>query len=48
MEGYNCTIFLYGQTTSGKTYTMIGDINNPGILPFALLDIFEEIKVVSL
>jgi len=41
LEGYNSTIFMYGATASGKTYSMIGDIDNPGILPFALLDIYE-------
>jgi hypothetical protein len=42
LQGYNATIFLYGQTTSGKTYTMLGDDSSPGILPFTLLDIFRE------
>ncbi len=46
MTGVNGTIFTYGQTMSGKTFTMLGAINNPGILPFALLDIFEEIEKV--
>lgn len=47
MNGSNATIFTYGQTMSGKTFTMLGAINNPGILPFALLDIFEDIEKVS-
>ncbi len=47
VEGYNSTIFMYGQTTSGKTYTMIGNMENPGILPFSLLDLFEEMENVS-
>ena len=47
LEGYNSTIFMYGQTTSGKTYTMIGNMENPGILPFSLLDLFEEMENVS-
>lgn len=27
LQGYNCTIFAYGQTGTGKTYTMSGDLN---------------------
>lgn len=42
LQGFNASLFLYGQTTSGKTYTMLGDQANPGILPFVLLDIFKE------
>lgn len=25
LEGYTCTIFAYGQTGTGKTYTMEGE-----------------------
>lgn len=25
LEGFNCTIFAYGQTGTGKTYTMEGE-----------------------
>lgn len=25
VAGYNCTVFAYGQTGTGKTHTMIGD-----------------------
>lgn len=32
LEGYNCTVFAYGQTGTGKTYTMSGDINILGDL----------------
>ena len=45
LEGYNGTIFAYGQTGTGKTHTMIGDCNvkseNRGIVTRALEHIFE-------
>lgn len=25
LQGYNCTVFAYGQTGTGKTFTMVGD-----------------------
>lgn len=27
IQGYNCTVFAYGQTGTGKTYTMTGDMS---------------------
>lgn len=39
LAGINSTIFAYGQTASGKTYTMFGDMTNEaeaGIIPRAL------------
>ena len=40
INGINGSIFMYGQTTSGKTFTMLGSPNSPGILPCTLNDIF--------
>ena len=43
MQGYNGTIFAYGQTGCGKTHTMIGVKNNKaekGIIPNAFDHIF--------
>lgn len=28
LQGYNCTVFAYGQTGTGKTHTMEGDVSN--------------------
>ncbi|KAM4522078.1 centromere-associated protein E [Odontesthes bonariensis] len=44
VEGYNGTIFAYGQTSSGKTFTMMGSEHNPGVMPLALEDVFQTIK----
>ena len=34
---------MYGQTTSGKTYSMLGTKNQPGVLPCAVRDLFKGI-----
>lgn len=44
IEGYNATIFAYGATGSGKTYTMIGNGQNPGIMARAVSDLFSLIE----
>lgn len=37
-------IMAYGQTSSGKTFTMKGTESNPGIIPLCLRDIFHKIN----
>ena len=32
LDGFNATVFAYGQTGAGKTYTMIGNREQPGIM----------------
>ncbi|KAJ1523483.1 hypothetical protein ONE63_001336 [Megalurothrips usitatus] len=44
VKGFNGTIFAYGQTASGKTYTMMGDQFEPGIIPQAVSLIFNSIE----
>ena len=41
------TVFAYGQTASGKTYTMVGSEQVPGIIPLAINGIFNMIESVS-
>ncbi|XP_075465063.1 centromere-associated protein E isoform X2 [Ascaphus truei] len=47
IQGYNGTIFAYGQTASGKTYTMMGTETSLGILPQAVQDVFKMIQKIS-
>ncbi len=49
LEGYNGTIFAYGQTGTGKTHTMTGlDGEERGIMPRAFEDIFKSIDSDSM
>ena len=41
IDGYNSTIFAYGQTSSGKTHTMMGTPNDKGIIREAVEHIFD-------
>lgn len=46
LEGYNGTIFAYGQTGTGKTFTISGvpkDPNLKGIMPRTFETIFNSI-----
>ncbi|CAF1489457.1 unnamed protein product [Adineta steineri] len=51
LEGYNATVFAYGQTGCGKSYTMQG-VNTPGspqrgIIPRSFEHIFEASSVAA-
>ncbi|GLT41948.1 hypothetical protein SLA2020_159740 [Shorea laevis] len=48
VEGFNGTAFAYGQTSSGKTFTMNSSANDLGIIHRAVEDIFEKIQAVSI
>ena len=51
LGGFNCTIFAYGQTGTGKTYTMTGDMtdtlgllsDDAGIIPRVLYALFQRL-----
>ncbi|EGN95950.1 hypothetical protein SERLA73DRAFT_170393 [Serpula lacrymans var. lacrymans S7.3] len=56
LMGYNCTLFAYGQTGTGKTYTMQGDLTptpmgNPssqaGMIPRVLFRLFHQLETSS-
>lgn len=44
MEGYNCSVFVYGATGAGKTFTMIGSAEHPGITYLTMEHLFYTIN----
>uniref|UniRef100_A0A452QQ04 Kinesin-like protein n=1 Tax=Ursus americanus TaxID=9643 RepID=A0A452QQ04_URSAM len=42
LRGYSVCIFTYGQTGTGKTYSMEGPPEDPGIAPRALQSLYQE------
>jgi centromeric protein E len=44
MQGYHGSVFTYGQTSSGKTFTMNGNAFQPGIIPQSIHYCFESIQ----
>ncbi|XP_020099506.1 kinesin-like protein KIN-7L isoform X1 [Ananas comosus] len=45
LDGFNGTAFAYGQTSSGKTFTMYGSEDDPGIVPLAVQDVFRTARM---
>ena len=42
VQGFNSTIFAYGQTASGKTHTMLGTDSEPGVIWRSVNSIFDQ------
>ncbi|KAI8341650.1 hypothetical protein BC941DRAFT_466551 [Chlamydoabsidia padenii] len=49
LDGYNATILAYGQTSSGKTHTIMGtaDPDQEGIIPRAMSAFFERLNTTT-
>ena len=47
LKGYESTVFAYGQTGTGKTHTMEGDLTDPvkfGIIPRSTDAVFRALR----
>jgi centromeric protein E len=43
LDGFHATVFAYGITSSGKTYTMLGTPDNWGVIPRAVHDVLAHV-----
>ncbi|XP_014243876.1 kinesin-like protein KIF18A isoform X2 [Cimex lectularius] len=43
-EGYNCSVFAYGATGAGKTFTMLGTEDRPGITFLTIVELLKQVE----
>ncbi len=41
-----CSVFVYGATGAGKTYTMLGSPSNPGLTYRTVLELYQRVEAV--
>ncbi|XP_060885129.1 kinesin-like protein KIF22 [Labrus mixtus] len=44
LTGQNASVFAYGPTGAGKTHTMLGSQEQPGVIPRAVREVFNLVK----
>ncbi|XP_047464478.1 kinesin-like protein KIF22 [Mugil cephalus] len=44
LNGQNASVFAYGPTGAGKTHTMLGSQEQPGVIPRAVREVFSLVK----
>jgi kinesin family protein 18/19 len=47
ISGFNATVFAYGSTGAGKTYTMVGDHDSPGVMLMTILELFRSMNATA-
>ncbi|XP_046391438.1 kinesin-like protein KIF18A [Ischnura elegans] len=47
LEGYNCSVFVYGATGAGKTYTMLGTRDCPGITYLTMVELYQQMELLK-
>ncbi|WPK22974.1 hypothetical protein PUMCH_000197 [Australozyma saopauloensis] len=47
IDGYNATVFAYGATGCGKTHTILGTPQDPGVIFLTLKELYERIDRLS-
>ncbi|XP_067142044.1 kinesin-like protein KIF18A isoform X1 [Centruroides vittatus] len=47
LNGINCSVFAYGATGAGKTFTMLGSSFKPGIVFMTVMELYNRIEEIK-
>ncbi|XP_064025749.1 kinesin-like protein KIF18B isoform X4 [Pogoniulus pusillus] len=47
LDGYNCSVFAYGATGAGKTFTMLGSEQSPGIIYLTMVELYKRLEAMK-
>ena len=47
LDGINCSVFAYGATGAGKTYTMLGSEEQPGVMFLTMVELYRRIEAIK-
>ncbi|NXF96219.1 KI18A protein, partial [Eubucco bourcierii] len=47
LNGYNCTVLAYGATGAGKTHTMLGSPEDPGVMYLTMMALYNCIDQIK-
>uniref|UniRef100_A0A8C6Y3M1 Kinesin-like protein n=1 Tax=Naja naja TaxID=35670 RepID=A0A8C6Y3M1_NAJNA len=47
LNGYNCTVLAYGATGAGKTHTMLGSPEDPGVMYLSMVELYNSIDRIK-
>ncbi|NWW15101.1 KI18A protein, partial [Falcunculus frontatus] len=47
LNGYNCTVLAYGATGAGKTHTMLGSPEDPGVMYLTMMTLYKSMDQIK-
>ncbi|NXC05278.1 KI18A protein, partial [Orthonyx spaldingii] len=47
LNGYNCTVLAYGATGAGKTHTMLGSPEDPGVMYLTMMTLYKRMDQIK-
>lgn len=47
LDGINCSVFAYGATGAGKTHTMLGSTDKPGVMFLTMMELYRRIEAMK-